>query len=82
MMTLKRRILLFNILTFFTTMVIVVGLTACSGKAINTTDLDSSKPDTVENGQDYAKETQEVQGSNDMCCDWYRKICRIFIWKT
>ena len=64
MMTLKRRILLFNILTFFTTMVIVVGLTACSGKAINTTDLDSSKPDTVENGQDYAKETQEVQGSN------------------
>ena len=45
-------------------MVIVVGLTACSGKAINTTDLDSSKPDTVENGQDYAKETQEVQGSN------------------
>lgn len=64
MVTLKRRILLFNILTFFTTMVIVVGLTACSGKAINTTDLDSSKPDTVENGQDYAKETQEVQGSN------------------
>ena len=64
MVTLKRRIILFNILTFFTTMVIVVGLTACSGKAINTTDLDSRKPDTVENGQDYAKETQEVQGSN------------------
>lgn len=63
MISLKWRVLLVNILTFLCIIVIVVGLTACSGKAGNTTDLDSSsaKAGTVENGQDQAEKTQEAR---------------------
>lgn len=66
MISLKQRMMFVKILAFIIMMVIIMGLTACSGKASNTTDSESSssKVGTAENGQDPAKETLEVQPTN------------------
>ncbi|MDE6568657.1 MAG: leucine-rich repeat domain-containing protein [Lachnospiraceae bacterium] len=65
MISLKQRMMFVKILTFIM-MVIIMGLTACSRQASNTTDSESSssKVETAENEQDPAKETLEVQPTN------------------
>lgn len=61
MISLKRRMMFGNMLTFFIAMVMMIGLTACSRQTDSTADRDRSGTETVKNTQNETQEPQKPQ---------------------